>query len=345
MTDNRSMSRGMTEEVADGIYLIKIPLPDNPLGSLNAYLLTGGEKNLLIDTGFFHPECRKALWHGFQNIGAKLSDTDIFLTHLHADHSGLASELAARGSKIYCSRLDGNIINLFAAEEYWNEMGALFCRHGMPAIEEDQEKGVHPGKLFGGRDRINFVTVTDGELIQGGKYKLQCVWTPGHTPGHMCLFENNQKLLFSGDHVLGDITPVLSPEQGLEQPLRSYLDSLQRIETLELKEILPGHRGRVTKPYVRIEELKKHHALRLEEIHLILRHADRPMNAYEVAAKMSWRMPKGIWEKIPRQQRWFATGEAIAHLFYLVEEGSAEAILEGESYTFSLNDSGGEYSL
>ncbi|MDF3001331.1 MAG: hypothetical protein K0Q48_1450 [Bacillota bacterium] len=345
MTDNRSMGRSITEEVADGIYQIKVPLPNNPLGSLNAYLLTGGEKNLLIDTGFFHPECRNAIVDGFQNIGAKISDTDIFLTHLHADHSGLASELAARGAKIYCSALDGNIINLFAAQEYWDEMGALFCRHGMPDLEEDQEKGVHPGKLFGGKNQINFITVVDGELIQGGKYKLQCVWTPGHTPGHLCLYEKNQKLLFSGDHVLGDITPVLSPEQGLERPLRPYLESLQRIEKLEIREILPGHRGRVTMPYVRIEELKKHHELRLEEIRLILRHANRPMNAYEVAAKMSWRMPKDIWEKIPRQQRWFATGEAIAHLFYLEEEGSAAVRLEDGSYTFSLSDKGGSQIL
>ena len=325
------------EEIGEGIYLIRIPLPDNPLGALNSYLIIGEERNLLIDTGFFHPVCKSAMLEGFQKIGAKLSDTDIFLTHLHADHSGLALDLSDSETKIYCSRKDGAIVNLFASQEYWDDMGLFFSLHGMPDRKNDQDKGIHPGKLFGGRGQIRFETVEDGDIMDTGKYQFRCIQTPGHTPGHMCLYEENEKILFSGDHVLGDITPVLSPEKGLEKPLRAYLESLERIRSLSINIIHPGHRSSMTKPYERIEELKEHHRSRLNEIISILKSAGSPMNAYEVASKMSWKMRKKIWETAPRQQRWFATGEAIAHLLYLEEEGLVEVTKENGVYNFYLD--------
>jgi glyoxylase-like metal-dependent hydrolase (beta-lactamase superfamily II) len=76
----------MTEKIIENIYRIFVPLPKNPLKNLNAYLIKG-EKNLLIDTGFNMPECRRALMEGLSELDAEPGKTDIFLTHLHSDHS------------------------------------------------------------------------------------------------------------------------------------------------------------------------------------------------------------------------------------------------------------------
>ena len=83
----------MAERIADGIYRLYIPLPNNPLKNLNSYLILGEDRNLLIDTGFQIPPCLEAMNAELQELSVDMNKTDIFLTHMHADHSGLASTL------------------------------------------------------------------------------------------------------------------------------------------------------------------------------------------------------------------------------------------------------------
>lgn len=95
----------MVTEIIPGLYSIAVPLPNNPLKSLNAYVITG-ERNLLIDTGFRQDACREALLSGLQTLGVSMEHTDIFLTHLHSDHTGLAPEIRGRGTRIYIGARD-----------------------------------------------------------------------------------------------------------------------------------------------------------------------------------------------------------------------------------------------
>ena len=83
----------------------------NPLKCLNSYVILDERRSLVIDTGFRMPECREALTAGLAELGVDMRRADIFLTHLHSDHSGLASELASPGSKIYITREDGRRID------------------------------------------------------------------------------------------------------------------------------------------------------------------------------------------------------------------------------------------
>ena len=79
----------MVTELMKDIYRIEVPLPKNPMKLLNSYLIRSDGRSLVIDTGFNRPECKEALMSGLKELNVDFDRTDLFLTHLHADHSGL----------------------------------------------------------------------------------------------------------------------------------------------------------------------------------------------------------------------------------------------------------------
>ena len=103
----------MYTHIEGNIYSIFVPLPDNPLRNLNAYLIKDDKRSLLIDTGFRRDECREALLGGLAELGVSMDNTDICLTHLHSDHTGLAPEIAGPNSKIFMSREDSRRLREF----------------------------------------------------------------------------------------------------------------------------------------------------------------------------------------------------------------------------------------
>ena len=110
----------MTESILPGLYRIPVPLPGNPLKELNAYLLRGNERSILIDTGFRQDECRSALFAGLEELGCQGQPVDVLLTHLHSDHSGLAVEAAGEQGHIYISGIDrSSLADEAARQMYW----------------------------------------------------------------------------------------------------------------------------------------------------------------------------------------------------------------------------------
>ena len=93
----------MCEEILPNLFRIKIPLPESPLKYLNSYVIRDSQKNLIIDTGLNRKECLEAMQNGLQKLGVELKQSDIFITHLHADHFGLVSKLATDSSYIFFS--------------------------------------------------------------------------------------------------------------------------------------------------------------------------------------------------------------------------------------------------
>ncbi len=104
------MGESVVEQVKENIYRLGVTLPQNPLRELNSYLIRGGERDLLIDTGFRRPECREALMAGITEAGSSTSRIDVLLTHLHSDHTGLAREAAAPDGRIYISETDFKVL-------------------------------------------------------------------------------------------------------------------------------------------------------------------------------------------------------------------------------------------
>lgn len=318
---DRGESR-MAEEIAANLYRIEVPLPKNPLKSINSYVIKDAERSLVIDTGMNREECKIALQSGFSEIGIDLAKTDFLLTHMHADHSALAATFILPGRKVYASRQAAIIINTFSGPDidtHWDELRDYAVLQGFPqeilslAIEK------HPGHMYRPERRLDFTFLTDGEVLSAAGYHFHCIFTPGHTQGHVCLYEPNSKILISGDHILGDITPNISQWIEDEDALDLYFSSLDKVARLDVAMVLPGHRRLFTDCQGRINELKEHHSRRLNEVMRIIQDKG-PLNAYEIARWMTWDM-RGTWENFPIPQKWFAHGEAIAHIKYLQKKG------------------------
>jgi glyoxylase-like metal-dependent hydrolase (beta-lactamase superfamily II) len=179
----------------------------------------------------------------------------------------------------------------------------------------------------GGR-RVLVPTVPDitilqeGETVSTGVFDLQVLWTPGHSPGHICLYEPTRKILFSGDHVIPGITPNISLSVPSDtNPLGDFFNSLDRVRALDVNLILPGHAQPFTNLSTAIEEVFQHHDFRIGEMLQAL--AAQPKTAYEVSTEMTWMLDEGgtRFENLTPLDKIMAVMEALAHLEAMRIEG------------------------
>lgn len=213
------------EQVADNIYTFPIVLPNNPLKWLNCYVVRSDGRNLLIDTGFKRPECREALLDGMHQLGLTPDNTDIFITHLHSDHTGNAAYLAGEGFSVLMGRTDHRVVTMPEKDKH-KETHARFLREGMPKEDLSLWSAQTPAIKFA-PGAFPARELDDGDVLCYGGYELRCLATPGHTPGHLCLFDEKRKLIFLGDHVLFDISPNICAWNGVPDSLGDYLRSLE----------------------------------------------------------------------------------------------------------------------
>lgn len=328
----------MAEELFHNFYRLDIPLPHNPLKNLNSYFLRGqnGARSLLIDTGFCQDACRSAMSEQLASIGADLDHTDIFLTHLHSDHAGLAPELIRPGGHIYISEIDLRYLRAFEQSATWDAIDALYAAEGFPPDELEALHGRNPAKDFAPPPCDSYTCVHDGDLLDYGGRKLRCIATGGHTPGHLCLWDDETHTMFLGDHILFSITPNITAWPGYFNALGQYLKSLDKISTYDIRTALPAHRAVICPAKERIAQLKEHHARRLAEVLSIV--TEQPgITAYETAGHMTWSIRCTSWAEFPLTQRWFAVGESMAHLEYLMAAGNIERYQDGRVYRYRLS--------
>jgi len=323
----------MIEEILINLYRIEIPLPKNPLKALNSYVIKNS-RNLIIDTGWNQEECMNAMQTGLKELGVDLKKTDFLITHLHADHFGLVPNLITDTSTIYFNQPDAD---RFKGGFPWDDFVSFARLSGYPENEIQAIRQSHPGFKFGTEENLAFHILKEGDTISIGDYAFKCVETPGHTWGHMCLYEPNKKIFVSGDHILTDITPNIQLWSDEWDPLKEYLASLDKVYELDIELVLPGHRSIFRNCRERIQELKHHHEKRLDEIISILEKGSK--NAFQVASQMSWDIIYDSWDLFPVSQKWFALGEAIAHLKYLEEKGIIRRQMRGQKIVFSLSSS------
>lgn len=323
----------MIEEVLPNIYRIEIPLPENPLKSINSYLLVSEERNLVIDTAFNQPECLEVLQNAYNDLDLDLNRTDFFSTHLHGDHQGLIATFAQPESKSYMGGIDVLKVN---DQSGWEKMLEYATLSGFSAEAIQSAIDNHPGNKHGPVKTVDWNHVQEGDTFTVGDYTLTCLETPGHTWGHICLYEPNHKILFSGDHILGDITPNIQVWDRDDDPLKSYIESLDKVALLDITLVLPGHRSLVQNCQKRVDELKTHHLERCHEVIKILESG--PQSAIQTASQMTWDIRAKSWDHFPLMQQWFATGEAIAHLRFLQKKGWVTQHISSDKILYALDE-------
>ncbi len=264
-------------------------------------------------------ECEQALKEALAKLKINLENTDFFITHMHADHSGLIGKISTLKSIVYFSVEDAPYIVGTNWDKFWSEEANYAKKYGFPIDSLSKAIKKHPGYKYACKGNINskISLIQENQILNYGGFELKCIKTPGHTKGNVCLYEPNKKIFFSSDHVLEDITPNISAAYENKNPLKEYLASLDKVYNLDVKLVLPGHRKIFSNLQKRIDELKLHHEQRLNEI-LNLLDKNIPKNPYDIASLMQWDIKYKNWEDFPIAQKWFAHSEALAHLLYLV---------------------------
>lgn len=239
-------------EPAPGIFRLVLPLPFKAVDSVNCYLLRDDNGSVLIDCGAYLPE--PAGNHGLDVLvsalgafGASLGELRaLVVTHPHVDHYGMARLL----------------VDETGIEVWMHPAGQLdFIAFADPEGERARlrrvlhDHGVEPGDI----ESLAQVMIDDwapyisgvvpgdrhlwgGERLPIGGREWEVLFTPGHSRAHLCLWCAEERILFSGDHLLPGIASPISFHHGLDDdPLGQYLDGLERIEALAPQLVLPGH--------------------------------------------------------------------------------------------------------
>jgi glyoxylase-like metal-dependent hydrolase (beta-lactamase superfamily II) len=324
----------MIYEVGENLYKIEICLPKNPLKFANSYVIKNSERNLIIDSGMNRKECMGIMQRSLKELGVGLKKTDFFITHFHMDHIGLVPSLRTDKSIIFVSQPDAESVYRSSSDIFWKGIIDFTRKNGFP--EEELKEALKHNTNY--KYRLNvylpFNFLEDKKSINIGNYQFRCVSTPGHSKGHMCLYDPNKKILVSGDHLLNDITPTIQLRSSEDNPLEEYLSSLDKIYPLNIELVLPGHGNIFKNCKGRIKALKDHHQKRSEEILSLLE--KRSQNAYQVASMMRWDIRYDSWDLFPGLQKWFAIGETIAHLKFLEEKRLIQKEMLNQRIVYSL---------
>lgn len=302
------------KEIMKDMYLVEVPLPGSPLKILNSYIVKGTERHLLIDVGYHVDEGEQVLNEALKYLGIMWEDVDIFLTHLHGDHTGLVARLKDRCGNIYISERDGTHVNLNGSEAYWQESMAVQSYMGIPKGQELPYEE-HPGYRGGSGGRVEFCHLREGDKLVIGDYAFYVVSLPGHTPGQQGLHEREERILFCGDHILQKITPNINSWDAEHDYLGLFLENLQKVRKMDLRLLLPGHRALIEDHVTRVDELAAHHQNRLERIMEMLTEGEKTV--YEVALGIKWDFGTSFFGDFPNEQKWFAGNEVYAHLEHL----------------------------
>ena len=325
----------MIEEILPNLYRTEIPLPKSPLKWLNSYIVKGEDRFLIIDTGFNREECLSVMNAGLQKLGVDLNKTDFFITHCHADHMGLIGTLASDNAKVYFNaRETKRIYAQHAGEDHLQKILDAYIANGFAAEGARTSMESHPARKYSSKRNIDFTIVNDGDVIDIGDFHFRCVATPGHSPGHTSLYEAEKKILVAGDHILFDITPNITDWVDMEDSLGKYLDSLEKVNALDVGLVLTGHRRLVHDLHGRVKELQEHHRARLNEVLIAL--GDGEKNILQIAPHIRWDITAKTWEEFSAQQKWFAFGETMAHVKYLEGKGGVQRKKHNGTIAYSL---------
>jgi glyoxylase-like metal-dependent hydrolase (beta-lactamase superfamily II) len=310
---------GETMAVADGITWLRMPLPFQ-LNHINLWLLRDEGGWVIVDTGLYTSTTRdiwqKVFADGMRNDPA----THVVVTHLHPDHAGCANWLVEQFGVDLWMTLEEYLLCRILIADTGKEAPPNGVRFYRAAGFDDEQIALYQenfgmfGKVVPGMPQ-SLRRLRDGEVLEFAGHGWEVIVGHGHSPAHACLFERDRNILISGDQILPTISPNISvwPTEPRANPLRDFFDSIERLERLLPEDVLvlPAHGKPFRGVHARLEMLRKEHTERLETL---LENGREPRRVVDVFADLFGRA-------INNNNRIMATGEALAHLNYLVAKG------------------------
>jgi len=323
-------------DLGDGVWQLAVPFP-NPLKATLVYAMESPGGLVLVDAGWDGEESWAGLTAAVEATGHTLSDIEgVVLTHFHPDHTGLCARVReASGAWIAMHEDDFATFDLMTGErtpQWLEDQVANLRAAGAPEADLDvfraaSESGP-PTTAASRPDRL----LHDGETIPLAGRSLRTVFTPGHTPGHVCFALDSADMVFTGDHVLQKTTPHVGTfEFPLEErdALDEFLRSQRRISSMGITRAFGAHGTPIADLAGRSAELLAHHAERLDDL---CRDLDgEELTLWEIAARMRWYRS---WDDLPVMGKQMALSEAAAHLRHLVGQGRVRRVAGTEPARF-----------
>ncbi len=327
---------GMPVEVLPSLYLVRVPLPHNPLRALNSYLILSKDRTTIVDVGFNHPTCEEALDQALAALGRTWDSVEIVLTHSHPDHTGNLDRIYRDGMPVFANLhsfqevenlqdMEARVFGPLLLKAATPHQSGLGFERGKPALHVSAE-------LLPLKSQPAVTFLQEGDVLRAGPYAFEVLETPGHDPWHLCLYEPSRRILLAGDHVLERITPSIASWFPAYNALEEFLASLGKVSNLDVEQVLPGHGAMFGDLRGRALYLIGHHEERLQEIYDLV--AEGHEDVVSISSHARWRYDN--WRSWPLDQKFFSMGETMAHLVYLVCEGKLKQTICGDEYRFEL---------
>ncbi len=327
-------------EIVTGVHQLRIPFPEGMERHTNAYVIEGSKGAILVDCGW---DSSEALWAFREELRLDRLSFDeinwIVVTHIHPDHFGLASKLKELcDAKIVMHRDEAQLIDSRYVKyaRLSREMQDMLVVEGTPFDEATEMCETSKWELQFITPVHPDIVVEHGDTISNGTYQLDVLHTPGHTAGHICLYEARKRRLFCGDHVLFDAVPRAAVDpQSSQDPIGDYLQSLDALSSHALSFVFPGHGPVFNSLSIRSDEIRRHMQYRQKQILGILDEGLK--TGYHVACSLSWRTEEDTLEfaELSPRDRRVAVLEAVAWLRRLVNAGDV-GVVERDNKRFYL---------
>lgn len=289
-------------ERASGIYEVALRSGEGKgVGEIRIFLIPGtfGNRSLMIDAGFGEAGCLEKMNRVLERLRIPVSKLDIFLTHKHHDHCGLASAFAERGARLFMN-----------PEEDRHHYDCLYYNKSHDAMEEQvgvlRTVGVTPEttpgiwkKFMELNERVTqknerwawvirdypYQPVLEGQVFKYGEYVLRTVSLKGHTYGQMGLYDNEKKIFFAADQILNGIVPIVGTTHVDEHLLEGYFKSLQHVKQ-QFQEylVLPAHQGPIWNLSEAVEGIARAYLEKLDVVGHVVTEADGPLTVARIAA-------------------------------------------------------------
>src|SRR5712664_4797666 len=294
-------------EIVTGVFELRLPIPFED-GLVNCFLFTDGPEVDLLDCGMNSDESVEMVHEAVKHLGgARLRK--LMVTHIHPDHYGAAGVFAGEGlADLYIHRLEVPLVHprYVELEHLVTEVRKYLLVNGVPADDAEELSNSQRALSQVVKTAEPSVQLDGAELLHLGRRQVRVEWTPGHSPGHICLYDRKEKLLFAGDTMLPDLSPNIGLHpQSTPDPLHEYLDGLRRLAAYEPELILPAHGRPYKDAPARVKVLEAHHRRRLDQIVEIVGRGKE--TGWEVALEL-WGPREHFYEKR------LALQEGLAHL-------------------------------